>query len=165
MCENTESLKVTHLPALQFRSNDYLYDFLPSYLPFHKVYKYWQNLPASVEVSLHLSSFLAHYFALWFLFPLLDFVIILCDSNYLVWLWFLSIVLWCLLPLSTSLSRLYNMDWVLESKKIVFLVFQIFVVIFLHNFVLELLFNKSVCCDWYMWYIHSSFWYCGLAYI
>ena len=77
----------------------------------------------------------------------------------------LSIVLWCLLPLSTSISWLYNMDWVLESKQIVFLVFQIFAVIFLHNFVLELLFNKFVCCDWYMWYIHSSFGYCGLAYI
>ena len=99
--EKTESLKATHLLILSFHSNGCLSDFLPSCLPFHTVYKYWQNLPALVEVSLHLSSFLPHYFALWFLFPLLDFVIILCDSNYLVWLWFLSIVLWCLLPLST----------------------------------------------------------------
>ena len=110
-----------------------LSDFLPSCFPFHTVYKYWQNLPASVKVSLHLISFWPHYFALWFLFPLLDFVIILCDYNYLVWLWFLSIVLWCLLPLSTSISWLYNMNWVLESKQIVFLVFQFPAIIFLHN--------------------------------
>ena len=122
--EKTESLKAIHLPTLPFRNNGCLFDFLPSCLPFYMVYKYWQNLPASVEVSLHLSSFLPHYFALWFLFPLLDFVIILYDSNYLVWLWFLSIVLWCLLPLSTSILWLYNMDWVFESKQIVFLVFQ-----------------------------------------
>ena len=125
----TESLKATHLPALPFCSNSCLFDFIPSRLPFHMVYNYWQNLPASVEVSLHLSSFLPHYFALWFLFPLLDFVIILCDSNYLVWLWFLNILLWCLLPLSTSISWLYNMDWVIESKQIVFLVFQFFAVV------------------------------------
>ena len=86
LCEKTESLKATHLPTLPFRNNGYLSNFLPSYLSFHTVYKYWQNLPASVEVSLHLNSFLPHYFALWILFPLLDFVIVLCDSNYLVWL-------------------------------------------------------------------------------
>ena len=40
----TESLKSTHLPALPFRSNGCLSDFLPSCLPFHTVYKYWQNL-------------------------------------------------------------------------------------------------------------------------
>ena len=28
--------------------------------------------------------------------------LILCDSNDLVWLWFLSIVLWCLLPLFSN---------------------------------------------------------------
>ena len=133
MHEKIESLKATHLPALPFCSNSCLFDFIPSRLPFHMVYKYWQKLPALVEVSLHLSSFLPHYFALWFLFPLLDFVIIPCDSNYLVWLWFPSIVLWCLLPLSTSISWLYNMDWVLDSKQIVFLVFQFSAVIFLHN--------------------------------
>ena len=55
--EKTESLKATHLPALLFRSNGCLSDFLPSCLPFHTGYKYWQNLPASVEVSLHLKFF------------------------------------------------------------------------------------------------------------
>ena len=52
-----ESLKATHLPALPFLSNGYLSDFLPPFMPFHTVYKYWQNLPALVEVSLHLNSF------------------------------------------------------------------------------------------------------------
>ena len=33
----------------------------------------------------------------------------------------------------TSISWLYNMDWVLESKQIVFLVFQFSAIIFLHN--------------------------------
>ena len=76
--------KLTYLPALPFRNNSCRSDFLPSCLPFHMVYKYWQNLLASIEISLHLNSFLLHGFALWFPFPLLDFVIILCDSNYLM---------------------------------------------------------------------------------
>ena len=155
MREKTESLKATHLPTLRFCSNGCLSDFLPSCLPFHTVYKYWQNLPTLVEVSLYLNSFLPHYFASWFIFPLLDFVIILCDSNYLVWLWFLSIVVWCLHPLSTSISWLYNMDWVLESKQIVFLVFQFSAVIYLHNcvycglwFRLGLIFMVLILSHW-----------------
>ena len=55
--EKTESLKATHIPALPFLSNGCLFDFLPPFIPFHTVYKYWQNLPALVEVSLHLNSF------------------------------------------------------------------------------------------------------------
>ena len=53
----TESLKATNLPALPFHSNGCLSDFLPSFIPFHMVYKYWQNLLALVEVCLHLNSF------------------------------------------------------------------------------------------------------------
>ena len=33
-----------HFPALLFRINGRLSEFLPSYLPFHTVYKYWQCL-------------------------------------------------------------------------------------------------------------------------
>lgn len=55
--EKTESLKANHLPALPFRNNSCLSDFLPSFIPFHMMYEYWQNLPALVEVSLHLNSF------------------------------------------------------------------------------------------------------------
>ena len=57
MLEKTESLKATHLLALLFLSNGCLSDFLPPFIPFHVVYKCWQNLPALVEVSLHLNSF------------------------------------------------------------------------------------------------------------
>ena len=57
MHEKTESLKATHLLALPFLSNGCLSDFLPPFIPFQTVYKCWQNLPALVEVSLHLNSF------------------------------------------------------------------------------------------------------------
>ena len=43
LCEKIESLKATHLPALPFRNNGCLSDFLPSFIPFHMVYKYWQK--------------------------------------------------------------------------------------------------------------------------
>ena len=56
--EKTESLKATHLLALPFLRNGCLSDFLPPFIPFHTFYKYWQNLPALVEVSLHLNFFL-----------------------------------------------------------------------------------------------------------
>ena len=76
--EKTESLKATHLPALPFCSNGYLSNFLPSCLPFHTVYKYWKNLPASVEVSLHLNSFfwVQNFYALFILirYPFFSFV-------------------------------------------------------------------------------------------
>ena len=55
--EKIESLKVTYLLALPFLSNKCLSNFLPHFIPFHTVYKYWQNLPALIEVSLHLNSF------------------------------------------------------------------------------------------------------------
>ena len=42
--EKIESLKATHLPALPFRSNDCLSDFLPSYLPFHTMGVFGLNL-------------------------------------------------------------------------------------------------------------------------
>ena len=57
MHEKTESLKATHLPTWPFLSNVCLSDFLPPFNPFHMVYKYWPNLAAFVEVSLHLNSF------------------------------------------------------------------------------------------------------------
>ena len=76
--EKTESLKATHLPTLPFCSNGYLSNFLPSCLPFHMVYKYWKNLPASVEVSLHLNSFfwVQNFYALFILIrdPFFSFV-------------------------------------------------------------------------------------------
>ena len=55
--EKIEGLKVTYLLALPFLSNKCLSNFLPHFIPFHTVYRYWQNLPALVEVSLHLNSF------------------------------------------------------------------------------------------------------------
>ena len=55
--EKIESLKAIHLPTLPFLNNSCLSNFLPPFIPFHMVYKYWQNLPALVEVSLHLNSF------------------------------------------------------------------------------------------------------------
>ena len=69
LCEKTESLKATHLPTLPFCSNGCLSDFLPSFIPFHMVYKYWQNLPALVEVCLHLNSFfwVQNFYALFIL--------------------------------------------------------------------------------------------------
>ena len=60
LLEKTESLKATHLPALPFLSNGCLSDFLPPFIPFHTVYKCWQNLPALVEVFLHLNSFFGY---------------------------------------------------------------------------------------------------------
>ena len=83
--EKTESLKATHLPtlpshllALPFRSNDCLSDFIPSFIPFHIVNKYWQNLPASVEISLHLNLFfwVQNFYALFILIwdPFFSFV-------------------------------------------------------------------------------------------
>ena len=87
--EKIESLKATHLPALPFHSNGCLSDFLPSFIPFHMVYKYWQKLPALVEVSLHLNSFfwvqnfyalfilIWHPFFFFFFFRLFVFVFIL----------------------------------------------------------------------------------------
>ena len=57
MREKTKSLKATHLPALPFLNNGCLSDFLPPFIPFHMIYKYWQNLPALVKVSLHLFFF------------------------------------------------------------------------------------------------------------
>ena len=60
--EKTESLKATHLPTLPFRSNDCLSDFLPPFISFHTVYKYWQNLLTLVEVSPHLIFFLGAKF-------------------------------------------------------------------------------------------------------
>ena len=76
--EKTKSLKATHLPALPFRSNGYLSDFLPSFIPFHTVYKYWQKLPALVEVSLHLNYFfwVQNFYALFILIwdPFFSFV-------------------------------------------------------------------------------------------
>ena len=94
MLEKTESLKATHLPALLFLSNSYLFDFLPPFIPFHVVYKCWQNLPALVEVSLHLNSFFflvqnfyalfiliwdAFIFILFFFFRLFVFMFILFE--------------------------------------------------------------------------------------
>ena len=38
--EKIESLKATHLLALSFHNNSCLSDFLPSFIPFHIVYKY-----------------------------------------------------------------------------------------------------------------------------
>ena len=69
MREKTESLKTTHLLALPFHSNGCLFDFLPPFIPFHTVYKYWQNLLALVEVSLHLNSFfwVQNFYALFIL--------------------------------------------------------------------------------------------------
>ena len=49
--EKTKSLKAIHLPALPFLSNGCLSDFLPPFIPFHTVYKYWQNLPTLVSTS------------------------------------------------------------------------------------------------------------------
>ena len=75
-CMRKQNLKATHLPAqtshlptLPFRSNGCLSDFLPSFIPFHTVYKYWQKLPALVEVSLHLNSFfwVQNFYALFIL--------------------------------------------------------------------------------------------------
>ena len=60
LLDKTESLKATHLPALLFLSNGCLSDFLPPFIPFQTVYKCWQNLPALVEVSLHLNSFFGY---------------------------------------------------------------------------------------------------------
>ena len=60
LLEKTESLKATHLPALPFLSNGCLSDFLPPFIHFQTVYKCWQNLPALVEVSLHLNSFFGY---------------------------------------------------------------------------------------------------------
>ena len=60
LLEKTESLKATHLPALPFLSNGCLSDFLPPFIHFQMVYKCWQNLPALVEVSLHLNSFFGY---------------------------------------------------------------------------------------------------------
>ena len=60
MLEKTKSLKAIHLPALPFLSNGCLSDFLPPFIPFQTVYKCWQNLPALVEVSLHLNSFFGY---------------------------------------------------------------------------------------------------------
>ena len=86
LCEKTESLKAIHLPALPFLSNSCLSDFLPSFIPFHMVNKYWQNLPALVEVSLHLNffwvqNFYALFILIWdppfFFFRLFVFVFIL----------------------------------------------------------------------------------------
>ena len=62
MREKTKSLKATHLPALPFLNNGCLSDFLPPFIPFHMIYKYWQNLPALVKVSLHLFFF---FFFFW----------------------------------------------------------------------------------------------------
>ena len=84
-CVRKQSLKATHLLALPFRSNGYLSDFLPPFIPFHTVYKYWQNLLALVEVSLHLNSFFwvqnfyALFILIWdlFFFRLFVFVFIL----------------------------------------------------------------------------------------
>ena len=73
-----ENREFEHLPALPFCSNGYLSNFLPSCLPFHTVYKYWKNLPASVEVSLHLNSFfwVQNFYALFILIrdPFFSFV-------------------------------------------------------------------------------------------
>ena len=85
MREKTESLKAGHLPTLPFHNNGCLSDFLPSFIPFHTVYKYWQNLLALVEVSLHLNSFFwvqnfyALFILIWepFFFHLFVFVFIL----------------------------------------------------------------------------------------
>ena len=63
----------------------YLISFLPFLIPFHTVNKYWQNLPASVEVSLHLNlffwvqNFYALFILVWhpFFFRLFVFVFIL----------------------------------------------------------------------------------------
>ena len=60
MREKIESLKTIHLPALPFLSNSYLSNFLPPFIHFQTVYKCWQNLPALVEVSLHLNSFFGY---------------------------------------------------------------------------------------------------------
>ena len=67
--EKTKSLKATHLRALPFLNNDCLSDFLPPFIPFHTVCKYWQNLPTLVEVSLHLNSFfwVQNFYALFIL--------------------------------------------------------------------------------------------------
>ena len=67
--------------------------------------------------------------------------LILCDSNDLVWLWFLSIVLWCLLPLFSNNwyhSLLQYHDCIIcwlgfRIEANIFLVFQFSAVIFLHN--------------------------------
>ena len=82
--EKTESLKATHLPALPFRSNGCLSDFLPSFFPFHTVYKYWQNLPALVEVCLHLNSFfwVQNFYALFILIWDTFFSVCLCLCLY-----------------------------------------------------------------------------------
>ena len=61
---NLKPWKSPHLPALWFHSNSRLSDFLPSCLPLLSLYKYWQNLGDSIEVSLKLSSSCAPFFCL-----------------------------------------------------------------------------------------------------
>ena len=83
--EKTESLKAIHLLALSFHSNSCLSDFLPPFIPFHTVYKYWQNLPALVKVSLHLNSFfwVQNFYALFILIwdPFFSFVCVCVYIN------------------------------------------------------------------------------------
>ena len=80
--------KNPHLPALRFHNNGRLSVFLPFCFPLLTVYKYWQNLDDSVEVSLNPSSFCAPFFCLMFFVSLFTFCFLCC--GWLLWLlWFL----------------------------------------------------------------------------